>query len=83
MFPNPEIFQAESGTDEDQFLGDSDCIAQAKWFNGTLTIQFTDGTRYDYYGVHPFVWYNLQRATSKGWFFNKNIRPAGYSYSRV
>lgn len=67
-----------------EFLGDSDCIASAGYDieEQTLTIEFTDNSSYEFYGVHPFVWFNLQRVTSKGWFFNKNIRNR-YSYERV
>jgi hypothetical protein len=76
---------AERESGDYQFLGDSTCIAAAKFsmVNKTLTIRFEDGSEYEYYGVHPFVWYNLNRVTSRGWFFNKNIRNAGYEFSRI
>ena len=78
----PELI-AESGSDEMQFLGDSFCIQAAKYYKGDLTIQFTDGTTYVYHNVHVFVWSNLQRCTSKGWYFNRYIRNAGYSYEQL
>lgn len=78
----PELL-AESGSDEMQFLGDSFCIHAAKYYKGDLTIQFTDGTTYVYYNVHVFVWFNLQRCVSKGWYFNRYIRNAGYSYQQL
>lgn len=77
----PELI-ANSDSNEMQFLGDSDCISSAKYFKGTLTIKFTDGTSYAYSGVHPFVWANLQRSTSKGWFFNRYIRKQ-FSFERL
>lgn len=78
----PELL-AESGSNEMQFLGDSDCIQAAKFFKGDLTIQFTDGTSYVYHNVHVFVWSNFQRVTSKGWFFNHYIRNGGYAFERL
>ena len=85
MFPenlDAASLLAESGSDEPQFLGDSFCIATAKFTKGTLTIEFQDNSIYEYYNVHVFVWANLQRVTSKGYFFNKNIRSK-YSFSRL
>jgi KTSC domain-containing protein len=85
MFPfDPEsLLTAESGSDEQQFLGDSACVRSAKFVKNVLTIEFGDESMYEYYGVHPFVWANLQRSTSKGEFFNRRIRNAGYSFSRL
>lgn len=76
-------FTAEATSDELQFLGDSQCVASGKYVRGTLTVKFMDGSLYEYYSVHPFVWYNLLRATSKGSYFNRNIRPKGYAFSRL
>lgn len=78
----PDSFNVEPSSDELQFLGDSFCVASAKFKNGTLTIQFQDGSVYEYYNVHIFVWYNLSRVTSKGWFFNKNIR-SNYQFTKL
>jgi hypothetical protein len=75
----------EFGDEDLQFIGDSTCIQAAKYNipTKTLIIQFQDGTIYQYYGVHLFVWYNLLRVLSKGWFFNTRIRNAGYAYDRI
>jgi len=53
---------------------DSTCIASAGFEYPNLEIEFTDGSVYTYHGVSPFVWANLLRALSPGWFFNKYIR---------
>jgi hypothetical protein len=85
MFP-PDFekqLTTENTSDEPQFIGDSFCIATAKYVGSTLTLEFQEGQIYEYYNVHRFVWYNLQRTVSKGEFFNKNIRNRGYSFSRL
>lgn len=82
-FPSLPSLIAESDSDEQQFLGDSFCISSAKFVKGDLTLEFQDGSMYVYHGVHVFVWANLQRSTSKGYFFNKNIRSRGYSFDRL
>lgn len=66
--------------DDYEFIGDSSCVAAAKFSKGDLSIQFQDGSTYTYHEVHPFVWYNLLRATSKGWFLNRYIRN-NYSFT--
>jgi hypothetical protein len=64
---------------EMEFLGDSSCIQSAGFDTGELTIQFKSGEIITYEGVSPLVWFNLLRSTSKGYFFNKNIRN-NYSF---
>ena len=66
---------------------DSSCVESAGWEfegqgTGTLHIDFTDGTSYEYSNVSPLVYANLIRAVSKGWYFNKYIRNS-FSFSRV
>lgn len=66
---------------------DSSCVESAGWEfeaqgTGTLHIDFTDGTSYEYSGVSPLVYANLLRVSSKGWFFNRYIRNS-YSFERV
>ena len=80
MFGGVPGLDLPAENDELQFIGDSTCVAAAKFVQGDLTIQFQDGTVYTYHEVHPFVWYNLLRALSKGWFFNRYIRNS-YSFS--
>jgi len=85
MFP-PDfqpLLERENTSTEPQFIGDSFCIATAKYVGTTLTLEFQEGQIYAYYNVHRFVWYNLQRTISKGEYFNRNIRPRGYSFSRL
>jgi hypothetical protein len=59
---------------EMEFLGDSRCVKAAGFDQGDLTVQFQDGRIYTYEGVSPLVWFNFLRSTSKGYFFNMNIR---------
>jgi len=63
-----------------EFLGDSSCIAAAGWKSNTLVIHFQDGTVYSYEGVSQWIWVALKRSVSKGYYFNHNIRNAGYNY---
>lgn len=46
----------------------------------TLTVEFRDGTAYQYDGVPLETFVDLVRANSKGAYFNKNIR-ARFPYS--
>lgn len=62
-----------------QFIGDSDCVRQVKYKKGKLAIELQDGSIYTYFDVHVFVYYNLIRSNSKGYFYNKNIRKR-YSF---
>lgn len=62
-----------------QYLGDSSCVQAAGYEKGELTVQFQDGSIYTYTGVSPLVWGSFLRVTSKGYFFNKNIRN-NYSF---
>lgn len=57
-----------------QYLGDSTCVQAAGFEAGELTVQFQDNSIYTYHDVHPFYWYNFLRSTSKGFYFNRNIR---------
>jgi hypothetical protein len=66
---------------------DSSCLTEGSWTytysgSGDLELEFTDGTRYVYHNVSPLMWANLLRVTSKGWFFNKYVRPK-YPFTRL
>lgn len=63
-----------------EFLGDSTCVESAGFEAGYLTINFQDGTTYTYEGVGPYLWRSFKMSISKGYFFNKNIRNAGFNY---
>ena len=62
-----------------EFLGDSSCIKAAGFSHGYLTIQFQDDSMYTYEGVDASTWRGLKISTSKGWYYNKNIRNS-YSF---
>jgi len=57
-----------------EFLGDSSCVQAAGYEKGYLTVQFEDGSIYTYESVGPSAWSAFKRSTSKGYYFNKNIR---------
>lgn len=90
---DPEIKSANFQQGESPFNAgpvpvNSSCMNAGGWAfegsgSGTLTIDFTDGTSYEYYNVSPLVFANLLRSNSKGGFFNRRIRNAGYGFSRV
>jgi len=46
-------------------------------------VEFLNGTLYDYYNVPKEVFLDLLNATSKGQFFNQNIKKGGYPFSKV
>ncbi|HKV40201.1 MAG TPA: KTSC domain-containing protein [Blastocatellia bacterium] len=48
-----------------------------------LEIEFTNGRIYQYQPVPEWQYEALMAADSKGIYFNKSIRSAGYSYSRL
>lgn len=50
--------------------------------SGTLEIEFTNGSIYQYYGVPENIYDSLMRESSKGKFFNIYIKNA-FPYSRV
>ena len=47
-----------------------------------LEIEFQNGSVYQYSGVQELVYVNLMHASSKGQYFDANIRDV-YQYSRV
>lgn len=49
---------------------------------GQLIIEFQSGLRYVYFDVPPELHAGLQRAPSRGAYFNQRIRDR-YSYSRL
>lgn len=48
----------------------------------SLQLDFRDGSRYIYSRVHPDLFHGLLAATSKGRFFNQQIRRA-WPYSKA
>jgi len=49
----------------------------------TLEIEFHNGGIYQYFGVPENVYQELMNASSKGTYFDQNVKKAGYSYSKV
>ena len=49
--------------------------------NQTLTVEFKNGTRYNYYDVPSHVYENMKNAPSYGKFLNSEIKGA-YRYAR-
>ena len=50
-------------------------ITAAGYDNGTMRVQFSNGTQYDYKGVSPQMFDGFVTATSQGRFFHKLIKP--------
>jgi hypothetical protein len=48
-----------------------------------LTIEFRNGSVYEYEGVPPDVYSELMSAKSHGKYFHRQIRDAGYATHRV
>jgi hypothetical protein len=48
----------------------------------TLTIDFTDGTVYEYSGVEPSTFIGLAQSSSVGRYFNYHIRD-NYAYTEI
>ncbi len=62
---------------------DSSLLAAAAFSNDeTLELQFRSGAVYRYFAVPPAVFQNLIAATSKGTYFNRNIRN-NFRYQRM
>lgn len=49
----------------------------------TLEIEFNHGGVYQYHNVPTSVYSGLMNASSHGQYFDRNIKKAGYSYTRV
>lgn len=49
----------------------------------TLEIEFNKGDVYQYLTVPQSVYLGLMKASSKGEFFDSNIKKAGYSVKKV
>lgn len=56
---------------------ESKLIAGATYDSGqrTMTVHFRSGTTYTYAGIDRVMWLEFERATSKGNYFGKAIRP--------
>jgi hypothetical protein len=52
-------------------------------FTATLEIRFHSGRHYRFFLVPPHCYRDLLAADSKGRFFLRNIRPAGFPYERL
>ena len=55
-------------------LHSSVLAAAAYATDGTLQLQFRNGTIYLYFAIPPAVFQDLIAASSKGTYFNRNIR---------
>lgn len=51
--------------------------------SSTLEIEFHSSGTYQYFGVPPEVYDGLMSASSKGSYFDRCIKKAGYSYTKV
>lgn len=51
--------------------------------SSTLEIEFRKGSIYQYFGVPEHVHQDLMTAPSKGTYFDRNIKKAGYPYAKV
>ena len=51
--------------------------------SSTLEIEFRHGDIYQYSAVPLSVYQGLMSASSKGQYFDQNIKKAGYPYARV
>ena len=49
----------------------------------TLEIEFVTGSIYQYFGVPQAVYEELMNASSKGSYFYRQVREAGYSYVKI
>lgn len=49
----------------------------------TLEIEFNHGGVYQYYNVPKSIYDGLMNASSHGQYFDRNIKKAGYRYSKV
>lgn len=52
----------------------STAIQAVGYFGGVLTIQFTSGRTYDYFGVPEWIFLGLLAAPSAGAFYNRFIK---------
>lgn len=65
-------------------IGDSEAIEAASYdaSSNTLTITFTSGVTYNFFGVSQDIVQDFENASSYGTFFQENIRDK-YSYQKV
>lgn len=61
---------------------DSRAIRRAEWRDGTLSIWFRDGDRYDYDDVPRRVFDALLSSGSAGAFFQRHVRDC-YAFRKV
>lgn len=62
---------------------DSSNLASVGYDPQTLEIEFKHGGIYQYYNVPKSVYDGLMNASSHGQYFDRNIKKAGYRYSKV
>lgn len=61
---------------------DSKHLRDVEWDGGTLTIEFQDGSTYDYSDVPVGIYQELMGASSKSAFFRSNIKGR-FEYTKV
>ena len=61
---------------------ESTCLATVGYEDGTLEVEFTNGSVYRYFDVPERVHEELMAADSHGTFFNQRIRDT-YRYARL
>lgn len=49
----------------------------------TLEIEFNNGGVYQYYSVPPSINSGLMNASSHGSYFDRNIKKAGYRFTKI
>ena len=49
----------------------------------TLEVEFRNDSIYQYFGVSAHIYEGLMNATSKGSYLDKNVKKAGYSYTKI
>ena len=51
--------------------------------SAVLEVEFNNGSVYRYSGVPEHVYKGLMDAASKGGFFDRHVKKAGYSFERI
>jgi hypothetical protein len=61
---------------------DSSNIAGFDYVNGTLIVEFKNGSRYNYYDVPQTMFEQMKAAPSKGQFLAQHVKGA-YRYAKA
>ena len=72
--PDEESAATETGPESVTFSSTAIASAEYDSSDESLTVNFTDGTSFDYSGVPAETWAAFKSAPSAGRFFNANIR---------